>query len=520
MPNPRPRGANDDCDAIVVGAGHNGLITAAYLARAGLSVMLVEARDQVGGTAASEPFAGATVNICNCDHLTFRTTPVIEELRLAEHGLRYQNVDPPSHLMAWSDGTHWTAQHDLAANLESLGAVLPGEVDGYRKYAKAAMPVVRLILEAASQQPSRMALTRLALRHRMAGIPTLLAWSRRSAADVLRSYFTHDALTGTAAVFGPMVWGISPETPNTGLGALGHAMRHVARVGRPIGGSGAMPEAVLAAYRAAGGTLLTGKRVTRIRCTGDDARGVSLDDGTELDAPVIVSACDPHRTFLEWLSDPPSAARSTVERWRGIEIEAGYESKLDVVLSEAPVMKAIGEPTGTTVTVAPSLAEIDRGFRDMQNGKMLDRPALLLNVPTVLDPTMAPADHPSHHVLSLEVLYTPYGLQGGWPGSSEPQRWLELFASLCEPGVLDSVVAMRAMTPDIYEREFHLPLGHATSFAGGPLAVFRGKDPELTHYETAIGGLFLTGAATFPGAGVWGASGRNCAGVVIDALQP
>jgi phytoene dehydrogenase-like protein len=183
-------------------------------------------------------------------------------------------------------------------------------------------------------------------------------------------------------------------------------------------------------------------------------------------------------------------------------------------------MKAIGEPTGTTVTVAPSLAEIDRGFRDMQNGKMLDRPALLRHVPTVLDPTMAPADHPSHHVLSLEVLYTPYGLQGGWPGSSEPQRWLELFASLCEPGVLDSVVAMRAMTPDVYERECHLPLGHATSFAGGPLAVFRGKDPELTHYETAIGGLFLTGAATFPGAGVWGASGRNCAGVVIDALQP
>ena len=80
----------------------------------------------------------------------------------------------------------------------------------------------------------------------------------------------------------------------------------------------------------------------------------------------------------------------------------------------------------------------------MQAGRVLDRPALLLNVPTVLDPTMAPADHPDHHVLSLEVLYTPYGLQGGWPGSPEPQRWLELFASLCEPGVLDRSVAMRA----------------------------------------------------------------------------
>jgi beta-carotene ketolase (CrtO type) len=115
------------------------------------------------------------------------------------------------------------------------------------------------------------------------------------------------------------------------------------------------------------------------------------------------------------------------------------------------------------------------------------------------------------------VLYTPYRLRGGWPDSGEPQRWLELFASLCEPGVLDSVVAMRAMTPDVYERQFHLPAGHATSFAGGPLAVFRSRDPELTRYETAVGGLFLTGAATFPGAGVWGASGRNCAAVVLEA---
>ena len=317
MSRPRPRGPNDDYDVIVVGAGHNGLITAAYLARAGLSAVLVEARDSVGGTAASESFAGATVNICNCDHLTFRTTPVIEELGLAEHGLRYEDVDPPSHLMAWSDGTQWTAHHDLDENLESLGQVLPGEVDGYREYAKAAMPVVRLILEAASQQPSRVALTRLALRRHLAGIPTLLRVEqaqRGRRACAATSPTTR--CTGTAAVVGPMVWGVSPELPGTGLGALGHAMRHVARVGRPVGGSGAMPEAVLAAYRAAGGKLLTGRQVTRIRCAGDDVRGVTLDDGTELDAPVVVSACDPHRTFLEWLVDPPPAAQSTIERWR------------------------------------------------------------------------------------------------------------------------------------------------------------------------------------------------------------
>ena len=120
------------------------------------------------------------------------------------------------------------------------------------------------------------------------------------------------------------------------------------------------------------------------------------------------------------------------------------------------------------------------------------------------------------HVLSIEALFTPYGIRGGWPTSKEPQRWLELFAGLCEPGLLDSIVDWRAVTPDRYESDFHLPAGHATSFAGGPLAALRNANPELTRYETAVRGLYLTGAATFPGAGVWGASGRNCATVVLE----
>ncbi len=145
---------------------------------------------------------------------------------------------------------------------------------------------------------------------------------------------------------------------------------------------------------------------------------------------------------------------------------------------------------------------------------MLDQPAMLVNLPTVLDPSMALVA-PGRQVFSLEALYTPYGLRGGWAGSSEPKRWLEQFATLVGPGFLDSLGEWRAMTPDRYEREFHLPHGHATSFAGGPLAALRNKDPELTRYETPVEGLYLTGAATFPGAGVWGASGRNAALTVL-----
>jgi phytoene dehydrogenase-like protein len=505
-----------DFDAIVIGAGHNGLVTAAYLARAGVRTLLLEARAEVGGTAASESFAGATVNICNCDHLTFRTTPVIDELGLVALGLDYIDVEPAQNNYSWvsaAEGRGWSHHHDLDATLDDLGAGFPSQVDGYRRYAKAAMPAVRMVLDAAAEPPTVSGLTKLALRRRLRGAPTLMKWSRRSAADVLRSFFDDDAVMGPAALTGPMVWGISPETPGSGLGALTHAIRHVGKVGRPVGGSGQVPLALLAAFEAAGGVLRTKSAVDTILCHRDRVSGVALVDGTEITAPIVVSACNPHDTFLRWLKHPPASADDLVRRWRNARHDEGYESKIDAVLTAAPVLRGGERPLGPTTIIAPGLADIDRGATLMNGGQILERPGMLVNVPTLLDASMAPE---GRHVFSLEALFTPFGLAGGWPDSTEPWRWLEAFAELCEPGFLDSIVEWRAMTPDVYERDFHLPAGHATSFAGGPLAAFRNPNPELTSYETAVDGLYLTGAATFPGAGVWGASGRNCAAVILE----
>ncbi len=512
---------HNDVDAVVVGAGHNGLVCAAYLARAGLRTLLVEARSTVGGTAASEPFGGGTVNICNCDHITFRTTPVIEELRLADHGLRYLDVEPAQMNMAWDGGPAWALYKDLDRTLDSLAHTYPGEVDGYRRYLKAAAPAVRLVFEAASEPPSFGGLTRTVLARRGQGVSTLLRWSRRSAADIMREFFTADALRGPAMVTGPMVWGISPEVPGTGLGALTYALRHVGTLGRPVGGSGQVPETLRMAFEAAGGTVRLSTKVTAITCEGDSVRGVHLDDGTEVTARIVVSACNPHDTFLAWLRNPPAAATPLVERWRNIPHDEGYESKIDAIIDTLPRLRAFGDRIDPddalrgTAIIAPSLAEIDRGFRLMASGEVLEQPGMFMNVPSVVDPTMAPA---GKHVFSLETLYTPYSLRGGWQASSEPRRWLEQLATLAEPGFLDGLGEWRAMTPDRYESEFHLPAGHATSFAGGPLAALRNKSPELTRYETPVKGLYLTGAATFPGAGVWGASGRNAALTVLRSV--
>ena len=513
-----------DYDAIIVGGGHNGLVCAAYLARGGLRTLLIEARAEVGGTAASESFAGATVNICNCDHITFRTTPVIDELRLSDHGLRYRDLEPAQLNMAWgADGTGtaaWASHHSVAETLDSIGRNFPGEVDGYRRYVKEAMPAVRLVFEAANDPPSLSGLTRKVLARRGRGVATLLRWNRRSAADIMREFFTSDALQGPAMLTGPMVWGISPELPHTGLGALTYALRHVGTVGRPIGGSGEVPRALRAALEVAGGTVRTQTKVVAITCEGESVRGVSLSDGTEVTARIVVSACNPHDTFLSWLRNPPPQAHSLVERWRAIPHDDGYESKIDAVLSSAPRVRAartagFNEALAATYAIAPSLADIHRGYQMIASGQILERPGLLANVPSVDDPTVAPANR---HVLSLETVFTPYGLAGGWPASAEPARWLDLFAGLVEPGFKESLVDWRAMTPDRYEREFHLPHGHATSFAGGPLAALRNRNPELTRYETPVAGLYITGAATFPGAGVWGASGRNAALKILSRV--
>lgn len=510
-----------DYDAVVVGAGHNGLVCAAYLATAGLNTLLVEARDSVGGCASTVPAIGARVNICNCDHTTFRTTPVIDELHLADHGLRYLDVEPAQLCASWTGGPAWPIFHDVERTIDALRLTHPDQVDGYRRYVRAARPVAELVLEAASEPPTRGRLLRGLAERRGRGLATLVRWSRRSVADVLGDFFTSDAITGPAVATGPVVWGVSPHTRGAGLGALATVMKHVAQVGRPVGGSGALTDAIKSAFEAAGGTVLSGVRVSALTCEGNRVRGVEFTDGTLVDAPLVISSCDPHTTFLSWLRSPPSVAQQVVRRWRETPTADGYESKVDAVIDALPRYDAIDvsvadrlgfDPLVPTMIVAPSVVEAHRAHGAMSEGRVAERPIFLVNVPSVLDPTMAA---PDGHVFSLEVLYTPYAIPGGWAASKEPARWLDAFASLVQPGFTDHVLRWRAMTPESYESDFSMPRGHATSFAGGPIAAFLGRRPELTRYQTPITGLYLTGAATFPGAGVWGASGRNAALVAL-----
>jgi phytoene dehydrogenase-like protein len=511
-------------DAIVVGAGHNGLVCGAYLARAGLRVVVLEARSSVGGCASTvDALDGARVNVCNCDHSLVLATPIIEELQLARFGLRYLEVDPTQLSVGWDGEPPWFLFRDPARTLDGLALVHPREVENYRRYLRVAVPAAELVLELACGPPTPGRVARRVLERRGRGTRVLLSWSRQTVGSVVRSLFASEALRSPVVTTGPAVWGLSPETPGTGLGALGYAMKHVTGVGRPVGGSGGLPAALTRAVEDAGGTVRTRATVRELVAEGDRVRGVVLDGGEMVEAPVVVAAADPRTALVRWLARPPAKAIPLIRRWRSKPAREGYESKVDALITRLPQFRGLDdslrerlgvkEPLVPTTIVSPGLAEIAQAHQAMGRGEIAQRPMFYVNVPSALDSSMrANGDH----VFSLEALFTPYSLREGWGGSDEPARWLEVFSSLVEPGFLDGVRRWRVVTPLDYERDFGLEEGLAPGYAGTPISALLGRDRELTRYETPVRGLYLTGAGTFPGAGIWGASGRNAAHVILS----
>ena len=514
-----------DADVIVVGAGHNGLICASYLARAGFDTLVLESRPTVGGCTSTVSALGANFNIGASEHSVIRAMDVIEDLDLTAHGLRYLEADANSINVFYDDTEPWVHFHDPEQTIESLAASYPNQVDGYRRYLADAMPVAELALEMARTPPS---LRRFAATAGRRGRATarLLNWDKRTANDVMADYFDDWRVSMPSISHAPTAWGLGPDMPGTGMAALNFASLHFMQQGRPRGGSGALGNAIRAAFEIAGGRVRCDSRVDHLIIRGGSIKGVRLSDGTELASDVVVTCCDPHRVFVDWIDKPPPAARRMVRRWHNRYIGEGSASKLDAVLTGLPRFKGADQIESRhpgldvlnplmTVSLRPD--ELATANRLREEGQVSEKPTLAISYPSVLDPEMSPGD--GRHVLSLEIFFTPYSLPGGWSDSKEPERWLELWAGLMEPGALDLVESWRAMTPDRYEEELSLHLGSTPSYVGAPLDTFLGRPRETTRYRTPIPGLYLSGAATFPGSGVMGAPGRNTADVVTRDLR-
>jgi len=507
----------------VVGGGHNGLICAAYLARAGHDTLLVEARDSVGGCASTVDALGARFNICNCDHTFIRAMPLLDDLDLASHGLTYLEAES-SYLHMFHDlSSPWLFFADAAKTLDGLSVSHPHAVANYRRYLDEAMPVAELVLDMTRSRTTLAAMAKTAVGRRAKGVATLLKWSRMSALDVLTSYFDDWHMALPAISTGPTVWGVPPQTPGTGMAALGYATRHLVRTGRPQGGSGALTDAIAASFAAAGGRTQTSSIVNKLLVRDTAIEGVELATGDRLHAPIVVAACDPHRVMVDWLGEVPAAAKKTVQRYRDLPAHDGYESKIDAIIddrAELAGMQALQAHFPTTdmleptAVVSPTLDELGEAHRLRAEGEVHENPTILMNIPSVLDPTMLTPD--GRHILSLEMLFTPYSLKGGWPGSSEPRRWFDVANKFWEPDLVPADHEWRAMTPDLYESEFFMARGHAPSYVASPLATLLGKSPEVSRYRAPVKGLYLSGAGTWPGAGIFGAPGANAAHAVLD----
>ena len=515
-----------DADVIIVGGGHNGLICGTYLAQSGMKAILLEARETVGGCASTVSDLGAKFNICSCDHSLIRAMPLLDELNLFNNGLEYLEPEA-TYVNAFHDcKDSWVSFYDPERTLEGLSKTHPKEVSNYKNYLDDAIPLAQLAIEIAKSGVSTREFMSKALLSNMSTARRLLRWSRASALDILKSYFTDWRLMMPAISTGPTVWGAPPEAPGTGMGAIVYATRHLIQSGRPRGGSGSLPDSLSRSFESSDGSVLTSSTVSGLLVDKKKIVGVRLENGGILTAPVVVAACDPHRVFIDWLDEIPKTAKKLVDNWKNIPVPEGYESKLDGILNKKPTYRFMPklqelfpevDLDQSTVIISPTIEKLNEAHVLKARGEVSATPTMLASFPSILDPSMK-ADN-GLHTFSLEVLFTPYSLKGGWSHSGEPEKWLNTWGELMSGDFLETITEWRAMTPDIYEKDFYMLKGHSPAYNNSPLATLFGKQRELSRYTTPIDGLFLTGAGTFPGAGIFGAPGRNAAMKVLESVK-
>jgi phytoene dehydrogenase-like protein len=514
------QGASARYDCIVIGAGHNGLICAATLARGGRSVLVVEAQPQVGGAALTREFVPG-FKVSGCAHLVhLMPADLVRDLDLASHGL------------------HWAAQAMTTTALSAESAPLAVEQGGVgsdnsayaaycgqmRRFALALAPLL-------SKVPPRLgttdwkdlsALAALAWRIRRLGrrdMRELLRIGGMNVHDLLEEHFSGTALKGALAFDAVLGTNFGPRSPGTVLTLLyrlaAEAASGTGGLAQPRGGVGALSDALARAAVAAGVNIRPGSPVKRILVESDRAAGVELESGERIAAGTVVSNADPKTTFLELLG---TAHLDTgfVRRVRHLRAR-GLAAKLHLALDRVPKFSGATDAALTgRLLIAPSLQYLERAYNHSKYGEYSSAPAMEITVPSVNDLDLAPA---GKHVLSAVVQYVPYAHKDGW--TQERDRFMDLCIGLLDkhaPGLEASIVGAELLTPLDIEQEFRISGGH---WHHGELAFdqfFMVRPvPGAAQHRTPLPGLYLCGAGCHPGGGIMGTAGRNAARQVLEA---
>jgi phytoene dehydrogenase-like protein len=528
-------GASGPWDAIVVGGGHNGLTTAAYLARGGLRTVLVERRGRLGGAAITDELVPG-VRVPTLAHTVGRLRPdVYRELGLKTHGLTL--VQPEARVFApQPDGRSLTLWADAARTADELRAWSATDAAVYPEFDRRVRALAGFLGRLATATPpdlsgpsahDALAGLRLGVGYRGLGRRDgrdLLRVLPMAVADLVGESFTTEILRGTLAARGVLFTGMGSWSAGTAAVLLADSAGHDGgAAGQAVlaqGGPGALTEALAGAARAAGATLRTSAEVVGITSDGDAVTGVVLSGGEHLAASIVAGAVDPVR-LLRGLVDP--AALGPRLTWRAGQIrQPGMTAKVNLVLEGLPAFTgaAGGETGGGTsdrrlrgrlIVGASSIDDLERVHDDGKYGRPAGSPWLEATIPTLLDPTLAPA---GTHVMSVIVQGAPYRLrESTWAAQREAlgDRVVATLETVA-PGIGDRIVVRQVITPDDLEREYGLTGGHALHaepgldqwFAWRPLV-------GLARYRLPLRGLYLAGSGAHPGGGVTAGPGANAA---------
>jgi phytoene dehydrogenase-like protein len=519
-------------DAVIVGGGHNGLVAAAYLARAGRRVVVLERRELVGGCSVTEE-VWPGFRVSTAAYLTsLLQEKVVRDLDLPRFGYQVDAKDP-AFFSPYPDGRYLFFWQDRQRTLEEIARFSRHDAEVYPAYEdhieRLSQVVEGLLLTTPPEYPPRgagdlvdyvkiLARLRGLGRDDMVGLVKIFT---QSAADFLDEWFESEEIKVTLATDGVIGANGGPRSPGTAYILLHHCMGGVAGKrglwGFVRGGMGAVSNAIADSARSLGAEMRTNAAVERILVRHGRARGVVLATGEEIEASVVASNLDPKRTFLHLVdeSELPGGFVTAIRRWRS----EGTSLKINLALSGLPDFKCLPGAPGpqhrATMHICPSIEYVEHAWDDAKYGRPSRSPMIEMTVPTMYDPSLAPE---GRHIMGIFLQYAPYTLaEGTWDELREPfsDRVLDIIEEYA-PNIRSIVVDRQVLTPLDLERQFGITGGNIfhgemsvdQMFSLRPVAGW-------ARYRTPIRGLYLCGSGAHPGGGVMGAPGHNAAREIL-----